>query len=81
MFQVGTVVKYNVGNPAVPPVVVADSFLQFLLIAGNLQEISSKYDDPGQALPEFKEYLAPLVAGRQDQMESTWMEIAHVALS
>jgi len=80
MFEIGQLVMYNVGMPAEPPVVLADSFEQLLLIAGNLQEIGDKYDEPARALGEFRAYLAPLVAGRKDDMESTWTQIAGVVL-
>jgi hypothetical protein len=80
-FKVGQVVKYSDVMPGAPPVVLADSFEQLLLIAGNLQEIRGKREEPAQALREFREYLTPLVAGRQDGMESAWIEHIGVRLS
>ena len=59
-FKVGQVVKYSDVLPAAPPVVLADSFEQLLLIAGNLQEIRDKRET-SRALSEFRAYLAPLL--------------------
>jgi hypothetical protein len=88
MFRVGQVVMYTDANlgprPTRPPAVLADSFEQFLLIAANLDEIRGRYagaGEPTRALHEFREYLTPLVVGRQDDMESAWMQIASVVLA
>jgi len=82
-FKIGQVVKYNTADPRARPAVLADSFEQFLLIAANLDEIRGRHanaGEPTRALREFREYLTPLVAGRQDDMESTWTQIAGVVL-
>jgi len=79
--KIGQVVKYNAADPTTAPVVLADGFEQFLIIAANLDDIRSKYGgEPARALDAFKTYLSPMVAGRQDDMESTWTDIATVVL-
>jgi hypothetical protein len=81
-FNVGQVVKYNAGNPAARPTVLADDFEQFLLMAGTLDEIRGKHgDDPAQAMSKFNAYVAPIVSDRRDDMASTWKTIAEVVLS
>lgn len=81
-FNIGQIVKYNAGNPVVRPTVLADSFEQFLLMAGTLDEIRDKHgDNPPEAMSEFNTYLAPIVTGRKDDMAWTWKTIAEVVLS
>ncbi len=79
-FKVGQVVKYNDGMPDAVPLVLADNFEQLLLIAGNLQEISGEYNEPTRAISEFRAYLTPIVADRQDDLELAWTQIASVVL-
>jgi hypothetical protein len=79
-FEIGQIVKYDDVLPTKMPVVLADSFEQLLLIAGNLQEIRGNHKEPSQAIREFGRYLAPMVAGRQDGVEAAWMQVADVTL-
>jgi hypothetical protein len=81
-FNIGQVVKYNIGNPMARPTVLADDFEHFLLIAGTLDEIRDKHgDDPAEAVGKFSAYLTPIVVGRKDDMAATWKMIAEVVLS
>lgn len=84
MFKVGQVVKYNIGNPEELPVVLANAFDQFLLLAGNLDAIRDKHsetDGPTQAMKEFREVLRNLFASEICNMHSTWESIAKVVLT
>ncbi|RCS43247.1 hypothetical protein DTL42_19005 [Bremerella cremea] len=80
-FQHGQVVKYSVGNPALTPESLADSFEQFLCIAGSLDEIRAKYadeDDPSEGIGDFEdgfEEVAP------PNYLAAWRKIAEVVLS
>ena len=80
-FNIGQIVKFSAGNPARPPVVLADGFEQFLLIAANLDEIRGKFSDNSMhALRDFENYLGPLTADRRDEMYLVWKQIAKVVL-
>jgi len=82
-FRIGQILKYSTAAPRDEPAVLADSFAQFLLIAANLDEIRGRYADieePARALEDFREYLAPITKGRQDEMEWAWMRLAGVVL-
>jgi hypothetical protein len=83
MFKAGQVVKYNIGNPGEKPVVLANGFDQFLLLAGNLDAIRDKHtdtDDPVQAMNEFRGAAKKLLPSDSD-MASAWESIAKVVLS
>lgn len=83
MFKVGQVVKYNIGNPGEKPVVLANGFDQFLLLAGSLDAIRDKHadtDDPVQAMKEFSDAAKRLLPSDSD-MASAWESIARVVLS
>lgn len=83
-FKKGQIVKYNVGNPNALPDVLADSFEQFLLLAGNLDAVRDAYseaDNPSQGLNEFKGCFEKLLPASQQQTIKVWEAIAGVVLS
>jgi len=81
-FRLGQIVKFNEADPTTPPILLADGFEEFLLVAANLDEIRALHvNRPARAADEFKAYLAPLVAHRQDDMLSAWIKIASVVLA
>jgi len=83
-FTVGQVVRYNSGNPQKNAAVLANDFLQFLLIAGNLDAIRDKYvdvNDVNAATKEFNECLRLLNISCHPGMLSEWTAIAHVVFS
>ena len=78
---VGEVLKYNAGNPEQDAAALANSFEQFLLLAGNLDAVRDKYadvDDPSEGIPEFEACLGEIASGRD---VSAWKIIAEVVLS
>lgn len=77
-FEVGQVVLYEHDRPEALPGVLADSFEQFLLIAGNLDEILGSRESPDDwdvVYKRFGEYLEPFIAGRRDNMAATWARV------
>jgi hypothetical protein len=84
VFKVGQVVKYNIGNPGERPVVLANDFEQFLLLASNLDAVRDKYshtNDRVQAMHEFREVVSKLLSSDMGKMASVWESIARVVLS
>lgn len=77
-FKIGQVVLYEHDHPKSQPGVLADSFEQFLLIAGNLDEILGSRESPDDwdvVYRRFGEYLEPFIAGRRDNMAATWARV------
>lgn len=83
LFEMGQVVKYNIGNPTSEPIVLAEDFEQLLLLAGNLDSIRNKHseiDDPTQALNEFKMCFTNILPTATSGMAYIWEAIAKVVL-
>ncbi|MDB5339641.1 MAG: hypothetical protein JWN70_5260 [Planctomycetaceae bacterium] len=75
----GQIVKYNAGNPNQDAVVLAETYEQFLLLAGNLDMVRDTYadaDDPSEGIPEFKTTVENIAPGKDE-----WMAIADTVLS
>lgn len=78
--DIGELVMYNVGNPIEPANVLANDYLQFLLLAGNLDAVRAQYadvDESAEAISEFEKCLAKLAPAKYT---ATWKMIAEVVL-
>ncbi len=81
IFSRGQTVMYHVADPSSPASVLADCFEQFLLIAGNLDEIRALHSHHEPAEQAREEFIAYLVANRLgEETQRTWRGIANVVL-
>jgi hypothetical protein len=81
-YKKGQIVKYSVENPTARPIVLADTFEQFLVLAGNLDAIRDSYsesDDSSVGLSEFRMCLAQL-ASQNKEIIPAWEAIASIVL-
>jgi hypothetical protein len=78
----GHIVLYDHEEMKRPARLLAEDFQQFLLLAGNLDDIRDRYadSDPERAIKEFKKVIAMLVTKNPDAIADAWDPIADVVL-
>jgi hypothetical protein len=82
-FLMGQIVKYNIANPVEMPVVLAEDFVTFLLLAGNLDAIRDKYSEATnttESLNEFKQCVGHFLTTNGGNTPALWETIARIVL-